>query len=776
MNKKITLYLLSASLITLSEGYALFGFGDKQKKNDPKTKVEKMVKEGFPSATFGSCTKTDGGVRFDIAIRYYQDLFKTDPTLAKTYDDAVNKKLAKLKECAQKKNPNFTKALAASCNTYQGIIPKEWTRSQALCEMVSGKQSAVEAKNEAINFMKQDYGSSKFACSKDYGKISWSGATEKFKRLNSDPNQNNVFEQYRKITDDHLEALSKCTVEKNKNFAAVLHESCTKDAPNKQWKNAVKLCAKAAKIMEDRGAAADANAQAKIDDKLFPGMLAKIGCTKAVAAPFDPVGLTDYLKRQADSLGQKGISAKEKAQAMENGKRVFAYVDRLYKCAVNQGDVNFNKVLAEKFADSGKNCHPSEGMKEYAKNPKLKKLVIGFYGKEGLCKTVNTTSKNIGNSNTVAEAKKALGVPSNRLGWIGFPTSVVEKLGNSDNFEHLTQWFKLDKDGFDKHFGIILKGVSIGKNGKVANPKSVALLSEGCKDGGLAAFAKKSKMDSITEVCRVAGDAGTEHGRQNTVADAFNTLKVPSALMAPAAYKICNEVMTDVWQNEDGINAIKTILANDDALPRWQKHIAGIYNCISSNDSKTGITENPIMTSYIVAAGDELKKLNNQNLKTLVADAGTIQERKEKYLEEAAGVEANVDEDDVANMDDEVEASESHDTEEADPADAEVDEDATVVDAEEEDATAVDAEEEVDPADAEEADPADAEVDEDAKEEADPADTEVDVDFNDTATEAAEVAEVENADDLGETDDFAEPGKPNSAIEAEDDEEIEWLN
>ena len=52
----------------------------------------------------------------------------------------------------------------------------------------------------------------------------------------------------------------------------------------------------------------------------------------------------------------------------------------------------------------------------------------------------------------------------------------------------------------------------------------------------------------------------------------------------------------------------------------------------------------------------------------------------------------------------------------------------------------------------------------------------MDVDFNDTATEAAEVAEVENADDLGETDDFAEPGKPNSAIEAEDDEEIEWLN
>ena len=814
MNKKITLYLLSASLVTLSEGYALFGFGGKGKKDDPKAQVEKMVKEAFPSAPFGSCTKTDGGVNFKIALDHYKNLGKKDKNLAKSFDDVVNKKLDKLKECAKKKNPNFTKALAASCATHKNIIPKEWTRSQALCSMVSEKQGSVEAKNEAIKLMQEDYGSSKFACSKGYGKINWSGATTKFKTLASDKKKKDVFDNYQDITDKHLTALSKCTIEKNKNFAAVLHESCTKDAPNNQWKNAVKLCGKAAKIMEDRGTAADASKQAKIDDKLFPGILAKVGCTKGVAAPFDPAGLADYMKRQADIIGKKGVSAKAKQQATKNAKRVQAYVDRLSKCAVKEGDVNFNKILAEKFADSGKNCRPSESMKKFAKNRTLKKLVFGFYGKNGLCQAVNATKKNIGNSNTVAEAKKALGVPSNRLGWVGFPTKVVAKLGESENFKHLTEWFKLDKKSFDQHFGILLKGVSIGKNGKVANPKSVALLSEGCKEGKLAAFAKKNKMESVVEVCKVAAEAGTEHGRQTTVADAFKVLKVPSSLMAPAAYKICNEAMTEMWKNDDAITAIKTILKNADALPRWQKHIEGISTCISTIDPKTSVTTNPIMTSFIVEAGDKLKKDTNENLVTLVNFAKKVQERYENHLKEVAGVEAAADEDseanaieedDIANMDDVEEAPESYDGEEVEEvvADNEKDADDESLSDEEEPGLSdtedeVIADEEAVPEDefdetATEAADVEADADEEAvpedefdetATEAAPFEEEADVDeFDETATEAADVEA--DADDKTEAtvdeDDFANMEDVADAPESydgedEEDEEAEWLS
>lgn len=567
MNKKITLYLLSASLLTLSEGYALFGFGSKSKKDDPKSKISKMVKEGFPSATFGSCTKTDGGVKFDVAIRHYQNS-QNDPKLMQAYDREVNKKLDKLKECAKKKNPNFTKALAASCKMHAGIIPKEWTRSQALCEMVSGKQGAVEAKNEAINFMKQDYGSSKFACSKGYGKISWSGATEKFKKLSSDTSTQAVFDLYRQITDDHLEALSKCAIEKNKNFAAVLHESCTTDAPMKQWKSAVKLCKKAAKIMEVRGKAADAKAQAKVDGKLFPGMLAKIGCTKGVASPFDPAGLAEYMSRQGDIVGAKGATTPQaKQQAMKNGKRVLAYVDRLGKCAIKEGDVNFNKILSEKFGEADKHC----------KLPSLQKY-------------------------------------------------------------------------------------------------------QGTKVGSL--------LKKFHVLCKVTKKTSTAIGNTQDVKAAFNTLKVPSTLMAPAAYHICNEVMTEVWKDEDGIKAIKTILANEDALPRWQKHIAGIHSCISKNDKTTGVTKNPIMTSYIVSSANELKKLGNFNLETLADDAETIQLRKEEYDKQE--LEVNIDEDDVANMDDVAEAPESYDGEEEEAG-------VTETDADEEEAAPVEEEEEAAP-------------------------------------------------------------------------------
>ncbi|HCU06876.1 MAG TPA: hypothetical protein DIC42_04775, partial [Holosporales bacterium] len=345
------------------------------------------------------------------------------------------------------------------------------------------------------------------------------------------------------------------------------------------------------------------------------------------------------------ALDAKDVSAQAKAQATKNGKRVFEYVDRLGKCAVQEADVNFNKILSAKFGEADKACKLAS-LQKYQKT-KVGNLLKKFHL---LCKASKKTSVNIGNSNVVAEAKKALGVPSNRLGWVGFPTAVVAKLSDANNFEHLTKWFKLDKDGFDKHFGIILKGVSIGKSGKVANPKSVALLAEGCSTGGLAVFAVKSKMESVVAVCKVASAAGVEHGRQNSVEDAFNALKVPSGLMAPAAYKICDKAMTEVWQHEDGINAIKTILANPDALPRWQKHMAGIISCISNNDAKTGITEHPIMTSYIVAAGDKLTKLGNANLETLVENAKTIQARQEAYLKKESGAgEAAPAEDDAVD-------------------------------------------------------------------------------------------------------------------------------
>ena len=761
MNKKITLYLLSASLLTLSEGYALFGFGE-PKKDSPEAKVAKMVKEGFPSATFGSCTKTDGGVKFDVALKHYQNLFKNDPKLGKDYDSAVNKKLDQLKKCAQEKNPNFTQALAASCKTFQDIIPKDWTRSLALCAMVSGKQNAVEAKNEAIKFMKQDYGSSRFACSKEYGKINWSGATEKFKTLSADKSKADVFDEYRKITDDHIAALTKCAIEKNKNFAAVLNESCTKDAPIKPWKSANKLCAQAAKIMNDRGDAAAAATQAKVDDKLFPGLLGKVGCTKAVVEPFNPAGLADYLGRQVSALMSKTVSAEEKTGAPENIKRVFAYVDRLGKCAVNAGDVNFNKVLSEKFAEADENCELN-ALKQY-KGAKIGALKAEY---KKLCSAAKTTSVNIDHLDTVAQAKKALGVPSNRLGWVGFPTAVVAKLGNADNFEHLAKWFKLDKDGFNQHFGIILKGVSIGKSGKVANPKSVALLAEGCSTGGLAEFAAKSKMESVVAVCKVASEAGNEHGRQTSVEDAFNALKVPSGLMAPAAYKICNEAMTEVWQHEDGIKAIKTILANADALPRWQKHMAGIISCISNNDAKTGITQNPIMTSYIVAAGDELTKLGNPNLDTLVENARTIQKRKEDYFKKESGSadeEVAPDEKQDAPVDEE-EAVEEEDAAPVDEEEAVEEEDAAPVDEEEavdeEQDAPVDEEEAVEEEDA-------APVDEEEAVEEEDAAPEEDAVEEDLATED-EVAPEEDADE----EDTESVGPEESDAEVEDDGELE---
>jgi len=241
--------------------------------------------------------------------------------------------------------------------------------------------------------------------------------------------------------------------------------------------------------------------------------------------------------------------------------------------------------------------------------------------------------------------------------------------------------------------------------------------------------------------------------------------------MAPAAYKICNEAMTEMWKNDDAITAIKTILKNADALPRWQKHIEGISTCISTIDPKTSVTTNPIMTNFIVEAGDKLKKDTNENLVTLVNFAKKVQERYENHLKEVAGVEAAADEDseanaieedDIANMDDVEEAPESYDGEEVEEvvADNEKDADDESLSDEEEPGLS-DTEDEV-IAD-EEAVPED-EFDETATEAA-PFEEEADVDeFDETATEAADVEA--DADDEAVSDD-EEPGLNDADDETE---------